>query len=87
MKIVGMIAALALAITPALASAQSTSTDDNDEAAAVTPEAGGVSQAGALPIFGAGSIPVGAIIVGSVVLLGGVIIGVIASQDSSTGTN
>ena len=87
MKIVGIIAALALATAPMLASAQSTTTSSNDEQAAATPEAGGVSQSGALPIFGLGSIPAGAVIVGGVVIFAGVIIGVVATQDSTVNTN
>ena len=87
MKIVGMIAALALATAPMMASAQSSSSSSSDDEAAATPEAGGVSQEGALPIFGLGSIPAGAIIVGGVVILAGAIIGVVASQDSTVNTN
>ena len=85
MKIVGIVAALALATAPMMAAAQSSTTTTDDDAAA-TPEAGGVSQSGALPIFAAGSIPTGAIIVGGVVILAGVIIGVVASQDSTVST-
>jgi hypothetical protein len=87
MKIVGIIAALALATAPMLVSAQSTTASNTDEQAAATPEAGGVSQGGALPIFGLGSIPAGAIVVGGVVILAGVIIGVVATQDSTVNTN
>ncbi len=86
MKIVGMIAALALAAAPVLASAQSSTTASNDDQAASTPEAGGVSQGGALPLFGLGAIPAGAVGVGSVVILAGVIIGVVATQDSTVST-
>ncbi len=89
MKILGIFAALALMASPTLILAQSAnSSSDTDEAA--VPESGGVSQAGALPIFGAGAIPAGAVVVGGVVILGGVIVGVVASQDSTvatTGTN
>ncbi|MEM7210283.1 MAG: hypothetical protein AAF479_00100 [Pseudomonadota bacterium] len=86
MKIVSMLAALALALAPALASAQSTSSDSNTDQAAGSPEPGGISQGGVLPVFSLASIPAGAIVVGSVVILAGVIIGVIASDDSTTST-
>ncbi len=92
MKALGIFAAVALAATPMLTHAQSsTQSTDSDEVAA-TPEAGGVSQGGAWPIFGLGGIPAGAVVVGGVVILGGVVIGVVAaSQDdstvSTTGTN
>ncbi len=90
MKVLGILAAVALATSPVFAHAQSsTQSTDSDETAA-KPEAGGVSQSGALPIFGLGSIPTGAVVVGGVVVLSGVIIGVVASQDSTvatTGTN
>ena len=86
MRIVGLVAAVALAVTPMLASAQSSTSANTDKKVAATPEAGGVSQGGALPIFAAGAIPAGAIVVGGVVILAGVIIGVVASQDSTVST-
>ena len=78
MKLVTIIAAAALGVMPALAMAQSTSTQTQSAEGAVTP--GGTSQDG-LPIFGAGGIPAGAVVVAGVVLLGGVIIGIIAATD------
>lgn len=85
MKIVGIIAALALATAPMLAASQETDGDDR-EAAAAEPEPGGVSQAGSLEVFSLSSIPAGALVVGGVVILAGAIIGVIASEDSTVST-
>ena len=90
MKIVKLVAACSLALLPALAGAQST-TGSSDSQGAVTP--GGTAQ-GPLPVFAAGSIPAGAVVVGGVVILAGAVIGVVAAGDSgseavatSTGTN
>ena len=84
MRIVGMIAALALAAAPMLASAQQTNSDDDDDESAAVVEPGGVSQSGELDVFEDSSIPAGAIIVGGVVILGGILIGVIASGNSNS---
>ena len=81
MKIVGIIAALALATAPMLAASQ-----DTDEQVAATPEPGGVSQSGSLDVFSLSSIPAGALVVGGVVILAGIIVGVIASEDSTVST-
>lgn len=86
MKWINVIAAGALIVAPTLVSAQSTtgteSSQDQNQGA-VTP--GGTSQ-GALPVFGAGSIPAGAIVVGGVVILAGVVIGVVAATDGDGGS-
>lgn len=84
MKIVGFIAALALATAPMLATAQQTNSDDDDDESIAAVEPGGVSQSGTLPAFDDSSIPAGAIIVGGVVVLGGILIGVIASGNSNS---
>ncbi len=78
MRILHLAAAAALAVLPVSAGAQSTS--------AAEPEPGGVSQGGALPVFTAGSIPTGAIVVGGVVVLSGVIIGVVAGVGGDDNT-
>lgn len=82
MKAFGILAALALMAAPLTLHAQSTTTE---------PEAGGVSQGGVLPVFAAGSIPAGAVVVGGVVILAGVVVGVVAASSDSTvattGTN
>lgn len=79
MKLVTIISAAALSVMPAFAMAQSTTTQTESNEGAVTP--GGTSQDGALPIFGAGGIPAGAVVVAGVVILGGVIIGIVAATD------
>ena len=83
MKIVGIIAALALATAPMLATAQES---DDDERAAATLEPGGIAQDNDLDVFALSAIPIGAVVVGGVVILGGIIIGVIASGDSTVST-
>ena len=82
MKIVGIAAALGLALSPLATMAQS----------APVVEPGGAAQA-PLPEFAAGAIPFEAVIAGTFVVLGGVVIGTIAAtQDgeaavATTGTN
>lgn len=85
MKIVGIIAALALATAPMLAASQD-SDSVPDEQVAVSPEPGGVSQSGSLDVFSLSSIPAGALVIGGVVILAGVIVGVVASEDSTVST-
>ncbi len=85
MKIVGIIAALALATAPMLAASQDTDSD-SDEQVAASLEPGGVSQSGSVDVFSLNNIPAGALVVGGVVILAGIIIGVIASEDSTVST-
>ena len=85
MKIVGIFAALALAVAPMMASAQSTSSSSDNQQAA-SPEPGGISQTGGIVLPVLGTIPAGAVVVGSIVILGGIAIGVVASDDSTTST-
>lgn len=86
MKIAGIIAALALASAPMLASAQSTDDDDDDQIVGSL-EPGGVSQSGVLPAFSLNNIPAGAVVVGSVVVIAGVIIGSVLTRDSTVSTS
>ncbi len=77
MRILSVVAAAALALTPALAPAASETTP------ATKPAAG--------PLAGRplaqSEIPPAAIIAGGLVILGGLIIGVLGSSDSSNNTN
>lgn len=86
MKIVGIIAALALATAPMLAASQDSDSVPDEQVAAAEPEPGGISQTGSLEVFSLSSIPAGALVVGGVVILAGAIIGVIASEDSTVST-
>lgn len=88
MKTFAFAAALGLALSPMTAIAQSTTSPQSTPVV----EPGGAAQA-PLPQFAAGAIPFEAVIAGSFVVLGGVVIGTIAAtQDSdaavaTTGTN
>lgn len=88
MKIVGIAAALCLALSPLATMAQSTTGVQNTPVV----EPGGTAQA-PLPVFAAGAIPYEAVIAGAFVLVGGVVIGTIAATQESdaavatTGTN
>ena len=84
MRIAGIIAALALAAAPMPGFAETA--EDDDERAAATLEPGGVSQGGVLPVFDLNNIPAGAIVIGSVVLLAGVIVGSVLTRDSTVST-
>ncbi len=84
MKIAGIIVALALAAAPTLGSAQ-TAEDDDDQAVG-TLEPGGVSQQGVLPAFSLSEIPAGAVVVGSVIVIAGVIIGSVLTKESTVST-
>ena len=82
MKYVGLAAALALAVAPVAAISKDATGGDN-----ATPviEPGGTAQDG-LPVLGASQIPFEAVIAGSFVLVGGVVIGVIAATDDNSPT-
>ena len=85
MKIAGFIAALALVASPMLASAESTEDDDDQIVGSLEP--GGVSQSGVLPAFSLNNIPAGAVVIGSVVVIAGVIIGSVLTRDSTVSTS
>lgn len=82
MKMIKIIAASALALSPVLVAAESVTSGDQAASQTVTP--GGISQTGTegLPVLG--TIPTGAIVVGGVVILAGVAIGVVAASDSGS---
>ena len=84
MRIAGIIAALALAAAPL--SGFSETADDDDDRASGTLEPGGVSQEGVLPVFSLSNIPAGAVVIGSVVIIAGVIIGTVLTRDSTVST-
>ena len=75
MKFLNILAAASLALAPAIASAGShpDSTDDK------RPKAGGT----AVRVIDRSAIPVGAIVIGSLVLIGGVVIAVLSDNGSS----
>jgi len=79
MKILAMAAAVSLALTPALAPAQSTTGTES----AKRPEPG--------PLAGRplkdSEVPAGAIIIGGLVLLGGAVVGLLGGSDSNNNTN
>ena len=77
MKFLSILAAVSLALAPAIASADSHSTDNGSPTPG--PLAGHV--------IAKSAIPVGAIVVGGLVILGGVVIGVLASNGSNNSTN
>ena len=85
MKIAGFIAALALVASPMLASAESNEDDDDQIVGSLEP--GGVSQSGVLPAFSLNNIPAGAVVIGSVVVIAGVIIGSVLTRDSTVSTS
>lgn len=70
MKFVHLFAAAALAVAPSIAMAQTTS----------EPSDGGTA-AGPLPIIESTGIPAGAIVVGGMVILAGIVIGIVAATD------
>ncbi len=82
MKFLSILAAASLVLTPVVASAGSSgdSTDSTDSDRPISgPLAGRV--------LDDSEVPVGAIIVGSLVILGGVVIGVLGGSDSNNNTN
>ena len=82
MKFLSVLAAASLALAPAIASAGSSgdSTDSTDDGRPISgPLAGRV--------LDDSEVPVGAIIVGGLVILGGVVIGILAGNDSNNKTN
>ena len=90
MRIPGVLAAVSLALLPALASAGSAANVGQDTADTKVekerPPAGSL----AVRELSHSQIPVGAIVVGGLVILGGVLIGVLASgggSDSNNNTN
>lgn len=79
MRILAMAAAISLALTPALATAQSATGTTN----AKRPEPGPLA---GRPLKGS-EVPAGAIIIGGLVLIGGAVIGLMGSSDSNNNTN
>jgi hypothetical protein len=79
MKFLSILAAASLALAPAIASAGShpDSTDDK------RPKAGGT----AVRVIDRSAIPVGAIVIGSLVLIGGVVIAVLSDNGSSSSSS
>ena len=80
MKLLSVMAALGLVLTPLIGGAGSvTPIGEDQQTAAIEP--GGVSQTGTegLPVLS--TIPAGAVVVGGVVILAGVAIGVVAASD------
>ncbi len=75
MKFLSILAAASLALAPAIASAGSHSDSTDDK----RPKAGGT----AVRVIDRSAIPVGAIIIGSLVLIGGVVIAVLSDNGSS----
>ena len=82
MKYLGIVAMIALASAPAATIAQN-ATDADDATPVIEP--GGTAQGG-LPVLTGAEIPFEAIIAGSFVLVGGVVIGVIAATDDNSPT-
>jgi hypothetical protein len=83
MRFLTILAAASLALSPAIAAAQTgtagTSGNSDQKKPAPGPLAGRA--------LDRSEIPTGAIIVGGLVLLGGIIIGIIAGSDSNNNTN
>ena len=79
MKFLSILAAASLALIPAVAGAGSSDDGTDDSRPISSPLAGHVIDRPAIPI--------GAIIVGSLVIFGGVIIGVLAGNDPNNNTN
>jgi len=79
MKHLCMAAAISLALSPALAAAQSSTGSDQGKRPEPGPLAGRALEKSA--------IPPGAIVLGGLVLLGGVVIGLLGSSDANNNTN
>lgn len=84
MKFVSAIAALSLALAPLTVSAQSTSQNNNQTGG--SPTAGGVANAPPAQ-FTASEIPKGALIVGGLVIVAGIVIGIIVATDNDSAPN
>jgi len=79
MKFLSVVAAVSLALSPALAAAQSTSSTKDDKRPEPGPLAGRA--------LSGSEVPAGAIIIGGLVLIGGVVIGLMGSSDANNNTN
>jgi len=79
MRFLCMAAAISLALSPALAAAQSSSGSNQGKRPEPGPLAGRA--------LSESEIPPGAIIIGGLVLLGGVVIGLMGSSDANNNTN
>ena len=84
MKFLSILAAASLALTPAVVSAgSSTAGTDADTTDKGRPISGPLAGR----VLDDSEVPVGAIILGGLVILGGVIIGVLGGSDSNNNTN
>ena len=89
MRILGVLAAASMALMPALASAASAGVAGDQTNANKSEQGRPISGPLAGRVLKHSEIPVGAIIVGSLVLIGGVVIGILAKggSDSNNNTN
>lgn len=83
MRVVKLTLAAALIMAPLSGMAQSADDDDDDDQVGGTVTEGGVASE-ALPVIDAGSIPPGAIVVGSLVIAAGVAIAILAADNDSS---
>jgi hypothetical protein len=79
MKFLSMVAAVSLALSPALAAAQSTSGSSSDTRPEPGPLAGRA--------LSGSEVPAGAIVIGGLVLIGGAVIALAGSSDANNNTN
>ncbi len=85
MKFLSILAAVSLALAPAIASAGSSgdSTDSTDSTGNGRPVSGPLAGR----VLDDSEVPVGAIILGGMVLIGGAVIAIISGNDSNNNTN